>query len=350
MKTIQISNHKIGQHFKPFIVAEMSGNHNQSLNHALDIVNAVADAGADALKLQTYTPDTMTINYAQNEFFINDDNSLWKGQSLYDLYMKAYTPWEWHEPIFERCKERGILAFSSPFDASAVDFLETLDVPCYKIASFELVDLPLIQKVASTNKPIILSTGMANIAEISEAVQMVRETGNENIILLKCTSTYPALPNDTNLRTIAHMRDLFNCEVGISDHTMGLGVSVASVAFGVSFIEKHVTLDRNEGGVDSAFSLEPDELRQLVIESERAWRALGSISYQYSETEEQSLAFRRSIYVIKDIGKNEQLTTENIRVIRPGFGLKPKYFSNVLGKMVKKHLKRGMPLRWEDIL
>lgn len=349
MSSIQIGNRKIGLSSPPFIVAEMSGNHNQSLEQALKIVDAVADAGADALKLQTYTPDTMTLNCNKSDFVVHDAHSLWNDRSLYDLYQEAHTPWQWHQAIFERCHQRGLIAFSSPFDPSAVDFLESLHVPCYKIASFELIDLPLIKKVAATKKPIILSTGMSSISEINEAVQTARYAGATELILLKCTSTYPASPVNSNLQTIPHMRDLFCCEVGLSDHTLGIGVSIASVAFGATFIERHVTLQRSDGGVDASFSLEPHELKQLVIESKHAWQSVGHISYQYSENESQSLAFRRSIYAVQDIQKGEAFTTDNIRIIRPGFGLKPKYFENIIGKKSMKFLAKGTALSWDYI-
>ncbi len=275
--------------FRPFIIAEMSGNHNQSLERALEIVDAAADAGAHAIKLQTYTADTITIDKKEGEFFISDPKSLWKGESLYDLYKKAYTPWEWHESIFKRAKEKGILCFSSPFDFTAVDFLESLNAPAYKIASFENIDLPLIRKVANTGKPIIISTGMANIQEIAEAVDTVRATGNNQLILLKCTSTYPSTPDNTNILTIPHMRELFQCEIGLSDHTLGIGVAVASIALGATVIEKHFTLNREEGGVDSVFSMEPDELKSLVVETGRAWQSLGKVTYGPTEKEKASM-------------------------------------------------------------
>lgn len=277
--SITIGNRQVGQDHPPFVIAEMSGNHNQSLDRALAIVEAAAKAGAHALKLQTYTADTMTLDIDEGEFYIEDPNSLWKGASLHKLYQLAHTPWEWHAPIFKRANELGMLAFSTPFDESAVDFLESLDVPCYKIASFENTDLPLIRKVAATGKPMIISTGMASVAELDESVRTAREAGCKDLILLKCTSTYPATPENTNIRTIPHLRDLFGTEVGLSDHTMGTGVSVASVALGATVIEKHFTLSRAEGGVDSAFSMEPAEMASLVLESERAWQALGRITY-----------------------------------------------------------------------
>ncbi|MBV5262232.1 pseudaminic acid synthase [Synechococcus moorigangaii CMS01] len=334
----------------PFIVAEMSGNHNQSLDRALEIVEAAAKSGVHALKLQTYTADTMTLDLDEGEFFINDPKSLWQGHSLYKLYQQAYTPWEWHEPIFKRCQELGIIGFSTPFDETAVDFLESLDVPCYKIASFENTDLPLIRKVASTGKPIIISTGMASIAELDETVRTAREAGCQDLILLKCTSTYPASPENTNLLTIPHLRELFDVQVGLSDHTLGIGVAVASVALGATFIEKHFTLSRADGGVDAAFSMEPHEMKQLVEETERAWQALGQVRYGATVAEQKSLVFRRSLYVAENIKAGEILTPQNIRRIRPGYGLAPKYYDLVLGKTAKQDLAKGTPLSWDALL
>jgi len=344
---INIAGRKIGSDQPPFVIAEMSGNHNQSLERALAIVDAAAKTGAHALKIQTYTPDTMTINLDEREFRITDKNSLWEGATLFKLYGEASTPWEWHLPIFERARSLGMIPFSTPFDGTSVDFLETLNVPCYKIASFENTDLPLIRKVAATGKPIIISTGMATIAELDETVRAAREAGCNQLVLLKCTSTYPATPENTNLLTIPHLQTLFNCEVGLSDHTMGVGVSVASVALGASVIEKHFTLCRTDGGVDSAFSMEPDEMSTLVIESERAWRALGTVSYGPSEPEKKSLQYRRSLYIVEDLVAGEILTERNLRAIRPGLGLPPKYFEICLGKSVNKNVKRGTALSWE---
>jgi len=349
MKAIEIKGRKIGSGYAPFVIAEMSGNHNQSLERALEIVEAAARSGAHGLKIQTCTADTMTLDLSEGEFFINDSTSLWQGNSLYKLYQQAYTPWEWHEPIFERCRELGIIGFSTPFDATAVDFLESLDVPCYKIASFENTDLPLIRKVASTGKPMIISTGMANVAELDETVRTAKESGCENIILLKCTSTYPATPENTNILTIPHLRDLFDVQVGLSDHTMGIGVSVASVALGATVIEKHFTLSRADGGVDSAFSMEPEEMRQLVIESARAWQALGKISYGVTEAEKKSIIFRRSLYIAQDMKKGDTLTPANLRAIRPGSGLPPKYYDILLGKRIGRDVKAGQPLQWDLI-
>lgn len=342
-----IGKHNIGQDSAPFIIAEMSGNHNQSLERALEIVEAAAKAGAHALKIQTYTPDTMTIDLDEGEFFISDPQSLWVGTSLYKLYAQAYTPWEWHEAIFKRAQELGIIAFSTPFDDSAVDFLESLDVPCYKIASFENTDLPLIRKVAATGKPMIISTGMASIAELDDTVRAARQAGCQDLVLLKCTSTYPATADNTNILTIPHMRELFGCEVGLSDHTMGVGVSVASVALGATVIEKHFTLNRAEGGVDSAFSLEPAEMNQLVVETQRAWEALGQVTYGPTAAEEKSLLHRRTLYVVKDLKAGDVLTKDNVRAIRPGLGLPTKYLEQVLGKKVNKPVSRGTGLRWD---
>ena len=333
----------------PFIVAEMSGNHNKSLDRALAIVDAAADAGAHAIKLQTYTADTMTLDLDKGEFFIGDPKSLWKGQALYALYKQAHTPWEWHKPIMDRAQERGVVCFSSPFDESAVDFLETLDVPCYKIASFECIDLPLIRKAASTGKPLIISTGMASIAEIDEAVQTARSAGCGEIVLLKCTSTYPASPENTNLRTISHMRDLFNCQVGLSDHTTGVGVAVAAVALGATVIEKHFTLSRAEGGVDAAFSLEPDELRSLVVETERAFQALGQITYGPTDAEQNAVRRRRSLYIAEDLQAGDILTPTSLRRIRPGHGLPPKYYDVLLGRKISKAVKKGTPVTWDIV-
>lgn len=343
---MRIGNRKISLNHEPFIIAEMSGNHNRSLDRALKIVKAAADSGAHGLKLQTYTADTMTLDMDDKEFHISDSNSLWCGRSLHELYIEAHTPWEWHEPIMQKARELGLIVFSTPFDCTAVDFLEELDPPCYKIASFENADLPLIEKVASTGKPIILSTGMASVAELDETVRTARKKGCKDLILLKCTSTYPASPEDINLKTIPHMRKLFNCEVGLSDHTMGAGTASASVALGATVIEKHFTLNRAEGGVDAAFSTEPEEMKTLVQETRQAWQALGQVFYGSTETEKASMKFRRSLYITEDIKSGERLTPENIRSIRPGYGLHPRYYERVLGKTVNQDIKKGTPLRW----
>jgi pseudaminic acid synthase len=345
--TMLIGSRKIGRDAAPFIIAEMSGNHNQSLDRALEIVDAAAATGAHAIKIQTYTADTMTLDLAEGDFFIADKKSLWQGNSLYKLYQEAHTPWEWHAPIFERARARGIIPFSTPFDASAVDFLEQLEVSVYKIASFENTDIPLIRRVAATGKPMIISTGMASIAELDETVRAAREGGCRDLALLKCTSTYPATPENTNILTIPHMRELFRCEVGLSDHTMGVGVSVASVALGATVIEKHFTLARADGGVDSAFSMEPAEMKSLVIESGRAWQSLGAVSYGCIEAERGSLKYRRTLYVTEDLKPGDMLTPENFRAIRPGGGLPPKYLGLFLGKRVTSTVKRGTPASWD---
>ncbi len=349
MTDFNLGNQKIGRNHRPFIIAEMSGNHNQSLEKAIKIVDAAADAGAHGLKIQTYTADTMTLNLHHGDFLIQDPKSLWVGKNLYELYQEAHTPWEWHQAIFDQCRKRGLLGFSTPFDATSVDFLESLKVPFYKIASFEIVDIPLIQKVARTGKPIIMSTGMATAAEIEEAVIAARGAGAKDIVLLKCTSSYPATPETTNILTIPHLRDLFGTEVGLSDHTMGVGVAVAAVALGATVIEKHFTLARSEGGVDSAFSLEPAEMKSLVVESERAWQALGKISYAPTEKEKASIQFRRSLYIASDLKAGDVLDEKNLRIIRPGFGLPPKFYPLMLGKSVRKDVQKGTALSW-DIL
>lgn len=344
-------NFKIGQRIvgpdaTPFIIAEMSGNHNQSLDRALELVEAAANAGAHALKLQTYTADTMTLNCRKPGFVIEDPESLWSGAQLYQLYEEAHTPWEWHQSIFEHARALNIIPFSTPFDHTAVEFLESLNVDCYKIASFENTDIPLIQKVARTGKPMIISTGMATVAELHRSVTAAREAGCENLVLLKCTSTYPATPATSNISTIPHMRKLFNCQVGLSDHTMGTGVSVASVVYGATVIEKHFTLARTDGGVDSAFSLEPEELRQLVTETERAWQSIGVVNYGATQAEKKSLQFRRSLYITKDLKAGDILTEQNVRAIRPGFGLPPEFLDEVLGRSLKVDVETGTPLSW----
>jgi pseudaminic acid synthase len=345
--SLRIAGRAIGLDAPPFVIAEMSGNHNQSLARALEIVEAAAKSGAHAIKLQTYTPDTMTLDLNEREFHISDPNSLWAGRSLYDLYAEASTPWEWHEPILARARELGIIAFSTPFDATAVEFLERLDVPCYKIASFENIDLPLIRRVAATGKPLIISTGMATVAELDETVRAARDAGCRDLVLLKCTSTYPATPEHTNLRTIPHLRALFACEAGLSDHTMGVGASVAAVALGATVIEKHFTLNRGDGGVDSTFSMEPAEMSELVVETLRAWQALGEVHYGCIDAEKRSIQFRRSLYVVRDLKAGDALTADNVRAIRPGHGLPPKYLDRVVGMRVSRDVARGTALAWD---
>jgi len=350
MEDIQIDHLTIGSKHKPIVIAEMSANHNHSLDRALAIVDAAADCGAHAIKLQTYTADTITIDHQGGLFTINDSKSLWNGRNLYELYKEAYTPWEWHKPLFERAHDRGMVALSTPFDHTAVDFLEDLNVPAYKISSFENNDIPLLKKVASTGKPVLISTGLSSISVIEEAVQILRENGASDIVLLKCTSAYPALPESANLNTIPHMAAMFDCLVGLSDHTMGIGVAIASVVLGASVIEKHFTLNRADGGVDSAFSMEPQELKALVEGTEIAFRSLGRIQYGVQESERNSIRFKRSIYVVKDMAEGEAFSETNIRVIRPGDGLAPKYFEFIIGKKAKKSLRRGEPLNWDNLL
>jgi N-acetylneuraminate synthase len=339
----------VGPGKAPFVIAEMSGNHNGSLDRALQLVDAAAAAGAHAVKIQTYTADTMTLDLAAGEFLITEEASLWRGRSLYDLYREAHTPWAWHKLIFERCLQKGILGFSTPFDVTAVEFLEDLEVPCYKIASFENVDLNLIRKVAATGKPVIISTGLANLMEVGEAVAAARQGGCRELAILKCTSNYPADPSSANLATIGHMREAFRCEVGISDHTMGLGVSVAAAALGASIIEKHFTLARADGGVDAAFSLEPRELANLVVESAAAAMAVGSVTYGPTEREVPSLQFRRSLYIARPVRAGDRLTPENLRAIRPGRGLPPKFLDALLGRRVNRDLAAGTPASWDMI-
>ena len=346
---IQVAHYTISPTHRPFVIAEMSGNHNQSLDRALKIVDAVADAGAHALKLQTYTPDTITFNGASEEFYIRDTKSLWADKNLYKLYAEAYTPWEWHKPIFEHAQKRGMIAFSSPFDTTAVDFLESLNVPLYKIASFENTDHILLKKVAQTGKPVIMSTGVSTLADLDESVKVLRANGCKDLVLLKCTSTYPATPETTNLRTIPHLRQLFDVPVGLSDHTMGIGAAVAAVALGAVVLEKHVTLRRADGGVDSAFSLEPDELKNLVTETERAHQAMGQVSYTMTPKEAKSLQFKRSLYVVQSMKAGESFTPDNVRSIRPANGLHTRYYDNILGKTATQDIEAGTALEWNLI-
>ena len=344
-----IGDKTIGLKSSPMIIAEMSGNHNQSLDRALKIVQAASDSGAHALKLQTFSADTLTLDVNKKEFVIHDPNSLWENKSLYELYQNASMPWEWHESIISHAKELGIICFSTPFDETSVDYLEDLNVPAYKIASFENVHLPLLKKVASTGKPIIISTGMASIAEIDTTIKTIKNHGCNDFVLLKCTSTYPALPINSNVLTIPHMRKLFSCEVGLSDHSMGLGAAVAAVAHGATVIEKHFTLRRSDGGLDATFSLEPEEMKSLVIETERAWQSLGEIKYGPTKDEEPSMMFRRSIYIAEDMKKGDILSKNNLRIIRPGFGLAPQCYDILLGRKVVKDVKKGTAVRWNLI-
>jgi pseudaminic acid synthase len=346
MSTVKIGQHFVGAGERPFVVAEMSGNHNGTLDRALAIVDAVAASGAHALKLQTYRADTLTIDVDTPEFRISAGHDLWGGQNLYRLFERAHTPWEWHAPIFERARRHGLVAFSSPFDPTAVALLEELDVPAYKIASSELVDLPLIRLVATTGKPLIMSTGMASVGEIDAAVRTAREAGADSVILLACTAAYPAPPRESNLRRLPVLAQTFGLPVGLSDHTPGIGVAVASVALGACLIEKHVTLSRADGGVDSDFSLEPGELAALAGESQRAWEALGSAAIGPTETEREGLRFRRSLFVIADVQAGDLVTVDNVRSIRPAGGLPPADIGLVLGRRFSRDVARGTPLSW----
>ncbi len=347
MKEINIGGRRIGEQQEPFVIAEMSGNHNQSLERAIAIVDAAARSGVDALKLQTYTADTMTLDLNRDEFMISDKKSLWYGKSLYQLYSEAYTPWEWHEPIMRRCRELGLIVFSTPFDETAVEFLETLEVPAYKVASFENTDLALIRRIARTGKPMIISTGMATVDEIGETVDAARSAGCSDLVLLKCTSSYPASPEHSNLNTMPDMMRRFDVQVGLSDHTIGIEVSLAAVGLGASVIEKHFTLNRRDGGPDAAFSLEPLEMTQLTAGVAKAWEALGKVSYGSTEAEKKSLQFRRSLYVVADVKAGDCLTKANLRAIRPGFGLAPKHFDQLLGQVVTRDIVSGTPVTWD---
>jgi N-acetylneuraminate synthase len=347
MREVVIGKHTVGAGHRPFVIAEMSGNHNGSLDRALAIVDAVAASGAQALKLQTYRADTITIDVDTPAFRISADHSLWGGENLYSLYEKAHTPWEWHAPIFERAAAQGLTVFSSPFDPTAIDLLESLDAPAYKIASAEIVDLPLIDLVARTGKPLVISTGMANVAEVHAAVTTARAAGNDQLVVLGCTASYPASPADSNLRGIPLIGDMFDVVPGLSDHTMGIGVPVAAVALGACVIEKHVTLAREDGGVDSDFSLEPAELTALVEETERAWQALGSPRIGPRDSEREVLRLRRSLYVVADVAAGDEVTVENVRSIRPAGGLAPAELSTVLGRRFRSSASRGTPLTWD---
>lgn len=347
LENIELGGRPIGPSQPPFVIAEMSGNHNGSLSRALEIVEAAAEAGVNAVKLQTYTPDTMTLDCDGPGFRIDDPASPWHGRRLYELYEEAHTPWDWHAEIFEKCRDRGMLFLSSPFDSSAVDFLESLEVPAYKIASFENSDFSLLERVALTNKPILMSTGTATLDELDESVDFLREAGCKHLILMKCTSAYPALPEEINLRNLMTMRERFKVELGLSDHTLGTAVSVAAVGMGAGVIEKHFTLSRGEGGVDSAFSLEPDEMRTLVNEVAIAWKALGNSDFRPTEGDSASAVFRRSIYVVKDLEPGDVLREDCVRVVRPGLGLPPKALKEVIGKVLIAPATRGTPLSWD---
>jgi pseudaminic acid synthase len=349
MREVRVGKHTIGPGHRPFVIAEMSGNHNGSLERALAIVDTVAASGAQALKLQTYRADTITIDVDTPAFRISTDHALWGGENLYSLYEKAHTPWEWHAPLFERAAAQGLTVFSSPFDATAVDLLEGLDAPAYKIASAEIVDLPLISLCARTGKPLIISTGMANVAEIHAAVATARAAGNDQLVVLGCTASYPASPEDSNLRGIPLIADTFDVVPGLSDHTMGIGVPVAAVALGACVIEKHVTLSRADGGVDSDFSLEPAELTALVTETERAWQALGAPRIGPKDSEREVLRLRRSLYVVADVDEGDEVTAANVRSIRPSGGLPPAELSTVLGRTFHKKASKGTPLTWDLI-
>lgn len=339
-----IAGRAIGPDHPPFVIAELSGNHNGSLERALTLVDAAADAGADAVKLQTYTADTITIDHDGPGFTLTD--GLWAGRTLHDLYGEAFTPWDWHAPLFARARARGLIAFSSPFDDTAVDLLESLDAPAFKIASFEAIDLPLIARAAAGGKPLIISTGMTAPAEIAEAVAAA---GDAPVALLHCVSEYPARYADANLRMVAQLAQDYGCVTGLSDHTPGTAASVAAVALGACIIEKHFTLARADGGPDSAFSLEPEELSRLVQDCRAAWEALGAAAYRRSDAETANRQFRRSLYVVRDVAAGALLTREDVRSIRPGYGLEPKALPEVLGRTAVRALKRGEPVAWEMV-
>jgi len=349
MKThITIKDRKIGPGEPTYIIAEMSGNHAQSFDKAVELIQAMKESGADAVKLQTYTPDTMTIDCRRDEFMIGK-GTIWEGMTLYELYAEACTPWEWQPKLIKIANDLGMDLFSTPFDTTAVDFLEEMDVPAYKIASFELVDVELIAKTASTGKPLIISTGMGNLEEIQDAVDAVHAAGNDQIILLKCTSAYPSTPDQANLLTIPDMRERFGVSVGLSDHTLGIVVPVTSIALGACVVEKHFCLSREEPGPDTAFSLEPGEFKEMVESIRVAEQALGKVNYELTEKEVASTVFRRSLFAIQDIAEGEEFTRKNVRCIRPGNGLLPKELSNLLGKKAKVAIERGTPLSWDFV-
>lgn len=345
---ILIQDRKIGNKYPTFIIAEMSGNHNKDINRALEIVEIAKECGADAIKLQTYTPDTITLN-CNNKYFATQKGSLWEGMTLYQLYEKAYTPWEWHKRIFERANKVGLICFSSPFDVTAVEFLEKLESPAYKIASYEITDIPLIKKVARTKKTIIISTGIANLSDIEAAVKACKEEENEKVILLKCTSAYPSPYEEMNLRVIPHMAQTFECITGISDHSYGTEVAVAAVAQGAKVVEKHFTLSRAEGSVDADFSMEPKEFAEMVKQIRNVEKALGRVSYELTKSQMAGKQYARSLFTVNDIKKGELFTIDNIRSVRPGNGLAPVYLEEILGRRAAQDIERGMPLRWEMI-
>lgn len=344
---VQIGKTSVGPAHPPMIIAEMSGNHDGRLDRALDIVRMAADAGAHAVKLQTYTADTITVDVDSPRFRLAADHKLWPNRRLYELYQEAHTPWEWHEPIFALAADLGLAAFSSAFDPTAIEFLESLDVPAYKVASSEVTDLPLVRGMAATGKPLIISTGMATLAEIDAAVRAARSVGNEQLVVLACTASYPAPPEASNLRTLPVLAGAVDTHVGLSDHTLGIGAAIASVALGATVIEKHVTLSRADGGVDSAFSLEPAELAALRTETETAWRALGRVSFGPSSAEAEGLRFRRSLHVVADVRAGEPVTAHNVRSIRPTGGLAPDAFDTVAGRSFRTDVAKGTPLTWD---
>ncbi|MBP2316061.1 pseudaminic acid synthase [Azospirillum soli] len=342
--TFTIAGRPVGPDHPPYVVAELSANHNGDIGRAVAIMRAAKEAGADAVKLQTYTADTMTIDHSGPDFRIQ--GGLWDGYKLYDLYREAQTPWDWHDELFAEGRRLGITVFSTPFDATAVDLLEKLDNPVYKIASFEVPDLPLIARVAQTGKPIIMSTGMADLGEISDAVRTARENGARDLILLHCVSAYPAPAREANLRTISHLAEAFGVATGLSDHTLGTAVSVVAVGQGAVLIEKHFTLNRADGGPDGPFSLEPDELRTLVTQCCDAWEALGRVSYERAASERPNMIFRRSLYIVRDMAEGEVFTEDSVRVIRPGYGMAPKELPRVLGRRARRAIPRGTALDW----
>ncbi len=346
---LKIRNKKIGGDYPTFIIAELSANHLQKFDNAVKLIKAAKEAGADAVKLQIYTPDTITID-CDNEYFQIKQGTLWDGQSLYELYKKAYTPWEWQPKLKKIAESENLICFSSVFDKTAVDFLEKINVPAYKIASFEIIDIPLIEYVASKEKPVIISTGIATISDIEEAVNACKRMGNNQIALLKCTSVYPAPLEEVNLNTIPNLADTFKTVVGLSDHTLGISVPIASVALGARIMEKHLTLDRKLGGPDAAFSLEPAEFKAMVKSVREVEKALGEVSYDLTEKMKKGRELSRSLFVVKDMKAEETFTEENIRSIRPGYGLPPKYLKDVLGKRVKINIKKGTPLKWEIVI